>query len=261
MDLTKGYPKDYDGNIEFRTKLLAKAQKDKYIQEVIKETCRQDRLYLFNVLAWTYDPRGKIKNLPFITYNYQDYAILWDAKAVNNDEDNIVEKSRDMGVSWIFVVNDFYDWLFTKEKIEIRWGSRKEDYVDKKGDMDSIFEKFRYLYQHLPSWIMPKGWNIKEHDNFMRLINPETGSSITGESTNSNFGRGGRKYRIRFDEFAFWECDSAAWSACADATNCRTALSTPNGSSSKFALLAKSSGMNIITLHWTLHPKKNIGAY
>ncbi len=254
------YPKDFAANLKFRTDLIQKANESPEYRKVIKDLCRLDRLFFFNVLAWTYNPRKKMSHLPFITYLFQDEAIIWDAECARDQIDNLVEKSRDMGATWMFVVNDFYDWLFCPEKIEIKWGSRKESYVDEKGNMDSIFEKFRYLYRNLPSWLMPEGWNDKEHDNYMRLINPETKSSITGESTNANFARGGRKYRIRFDEFAFWETDVSSWSASADSTNCRTALSTPNGSSNKFALLAKSN-IKKISLHWTRHPEKNIGTY
>ena len=259
------YPKDYQKNLEFRADLLIRAEKDKLLQDSLKEASRQDRLFFFNALAWTYNPRNKINGklvtrLPFITYPFQDKTIIWDAECAENQEDNLVEKSRDMGATWMFIVNDFIDWLFSEEQIEIKWGSRVEDYVDKIGDMQSIFEKIRYLYRNLPPWIMPKGWNASEHDNFMRIINPETGSLLTGESTNPNFARGDRKYRIRFDELAVWKCDQAAWSGTADSTNCRTALSTPNGSSNTYAILAKSN-IKKVTLHWTQHPKKNIGAY
>lgn len=256
------YPKDLHENMAFRALLIERAKHNVELQRMLKGMCAQNRLFYFNVFLFTYDPRrGFLRNVPFITYTFQDNAILWDAQKATNGEDSLYEKSRDMGCTWILVGNDLYDWLFFPEKIEIRWGSRKEDYVDKRGDMDSIFEKFRHALRNMPDWLLPEGFNWKEHDNHMRLINPETGSSITGESTNDQFGRGGRKYRIRFDEFAFWDCDDNAWKACADATNCRTALSTPNGPGNRFAQLAKDPALEKITLHWTLHPLKRKGAY
>ncbi len=256
------YPKEFGLNLRRRAEMLAKAADDKMLREAVIEACIRSRLFFFNMMMYTYDPRlPLIKRVPFITYPFQDDTIMWDAKCGADQEDNLVDKSRDMGVTWMFVGNDLYDWLFSEEKIEIRWGSRKESYVDNRGDMDTIFEKFRYVLRYLPLWMLPDGFCFKEHDNYMRLINPETGSSITGEATNANFGRGGRKLRIRFDEFAFWENDESAWQSAADSTNCRTALSTVNGSANKFAELAQSGNINKRTLHWTLHPKKNKECY
>lgn len=256
------YPKELSDNLIFRSNLLKKAKDNIDLQDALIAECAKDVLFFTNVFVNTYDPRRKeLKDVPFITYPFQDEVMLWDKNIAINQEDNLIEKSRDMGCSWMFVVNDIHDWLFSQQKIEIRWGSRKEDYVDKRGDMDTIFEKFRHIIKFLPYWLLPKGYSDKEHDNHMRLINPETDSSISGESTNANFGRGGRKYRIRFDEFAFWESDQAAWQSAADSTNCRTALSTPNGSSNKFAQLTQNKSIKRKTLHWTLHPEKVKGAY
>ena len=256
------YPKEFRENLKYRLQLIRSAENNPLLQVQLKEQCRRDRLFFYNTFVWTYDPRTSFRKLPFITYPFQDDVILWDADCGINQEDSGVEKSRDMGATWMFTVNDVYDWLFTQTKIETLWGSRKEDYVDKRGDMDSIFEKIRYVVENLPVWMLPTGYNSRAHATHMRLINPATGSAIIGEATNSNFGRGGRKYRIRFDEFAFWgNEDKAAWEGAADCTNARCCISTPNGSSNKSALLLNGEIKNVKTIHWTLHPKKTRGLY
>lgn len=255
------YPKNLSDNLEFRANLIQRAERDLDLRAVLREECRKDVLFFFNAFVFTYDPRRPIiKNIPFITYQYQDDVILWDKQAVIDEEDNLVEKSRDLGCTWIFAINDLHDWLFSGEKIEILWGSWKEEYVDQRGNTKTIFEKFRHALRNLPKWMLPKNFAWGDHDNYMRLLNPETGSLISGESTNSNFGRGGRFYRARLDEFAFWPIDKLAWEGVADSTNCRTALSTPNGASNEFAKLAKSD-INKKSLHWTMHPLKNRGVY
>ena len=71
------------------------------------------------------------------------------------------------------------------------FGSRKEVYVDRIGDPDSIFGKLRLMLDRLPHWMLPQGLNRSEHDNFMRLLNPANGNAITGEA-GDNMGRGGR---------------------------------------------------------------------
>lgn len=263
MGFTKSieYPRTLRENAIYRAELLSAAENDVGLQNLLRETCKRDRLFWFYTFAYTYDPRRpRNRMVPFIPYDFQVETILWDAECSDRGLDSLNEKSRDMGVTWLYVLNDWYDWGFKDDKIAILWGSRKEDLVDKIGDDSTIFEKFRIQNSSTPRWLMPRGMEEKDHDNFMRIINPETGSTIIGESSNANFGRGGRKYRVRFDEFAFWDNDKAAWQSCADVTLCRTAISTPNGASNKFATLAKSD-IQKRTLHWTLHPKKRVGAY
>lgn len=269
MDLR--YPTEFEENLRFRARLLNDARGNRDLQAALKELSRRERLFFFNTFLWTYDPRKAMKKLPFLTYAYQDDIIMWDATRphVQREDggigvDSLVEKSRDMGVTWMFVGNDLYDWIFSEERLEFLWGSRKEQYVDEIGNMDSIFEKFRFAIDNLPKWMLPAGYRKKEHDNYMRLKNPVTDSVIVGEATNNDFGRGGRKYRIRLDEFAFWDCAENAWKSAASSTNCRTALSTPSEKPvNKFAKLAQGTEekIDMRTLHWTLHPEKAIGTY
>ena len=261
MPDTPIYPKTLEDNIPYRAEQIAEGWNTPSSREAFKRMCAHDVLYFFNVFLWTYDPRRPlIKNIPFITYQFQDDTLLWDKQSAIDQVDNLIEKSRDLGCSWMFIGNDLHDWLFHPEKVEILWGSWKEEYVDQRGNMKTIFEKFRHALRNMPPWLLPEGFDWKQHDNYMRLINPATGSIISGESTNPNFGRGGRFYRVRFDEYAFWEHDEDAWKGAADSTNCRTALSTPHGAANKFAKLAKSD-IRKLSLHWTQHPVKNKDVY
>jgi intein/homing endonuclease len=95
-----------------------------------------------------------------------------------------------MGVTWTIVHWLVYHWLFT-EKFSALIGSRKEVEVDNKA-ISSIFGKIRYLIYAQPKWLFPKNFKKKFHDNHMKLINPENGSVLYGESANPNFGRGHR---------------------------------------------------------------------
>lgn len=254
------YPKNLRENIIFRRELINKAKNNPKLQQHLIALARKDVLYFFNVFLFTYDPRVPMVKMPFITYPFQDDVILWDKQMFTQSQDGLIEKSRDMGVTWMLVGNDLHSWLFNTEKFDVLWGSRKEIYIDSRGDMKTIFEKIRYALKNLPTWMLPQGFDFATHDNAMRLVNPQTESLIVGEATNPNFSRGGRFSRVRFDEYAFWESADSAWQAAADATRCRTALSTVNGSGNKFAMLAHSK-IEKRTLHWTQHPQKNPGAY
>ena len=153
-------------------------------------------------------------------------------------------------------------WLNPTGGADFLLGSRIEDYVDKKGDMRTLMQKARYALYKLPRWLWPKGFKAKTHDNFMRLQNPETGSSITGESNNANFSTGGRYAAILFDEFAKWEgTDKSAWTAAGDATPSRIPVSTAFGAAGKFYELVTDPLKDKVRLHWSVHPLKAAGGY
>ena len=261
-EVSPSYPKDFRSNMEFRHKLLLKASTDYLYQAKLKELFFRDILFAFNCFFYTLDVRKRpFHNQPFITYKFQDLVILELQEAITNGHDLPVEKSRDLGMSWIVILLFLHNWLNPVGGADFLCGSRTEDYVDKRGDMRTLLEKFRYALGKLPSWLLPKGYSSKTHDNFMRIINPETGSAITGESNNPNFSTGGRYAGILLDEFAKWK-DTAdlAWMAAGDASPCRIPVSSAFGVGGKFFDLV-CSGIPKLRLHWTLHPEKAANAY
>lgn len=262
------YPKDYRENLAWRRETLLRAKDDLSYREKCKTLFFQDPLYAFNCFFWTFDVRKKPNHhIPFCTYDFQDVVILDLVNSIKtssgtNSQDRLIEKSRDMGVSWIVILVFELLWLNPSGGYDFLLGSRIEDYVDKKGDMRTLFEKARYNLYRLPVWLQPKDFSSKTHDNFMRLINPETGSSITGESNNASFSTGGRYAAILLDEFAKWENnDDKAWTSSGDASPCRVAVSTPWGAAGKFYDLAHDDKIKKHTLHWSLHPEKRLGLY
>ena len=130
----------------------------------------------------TYDPRNSPKGMPttmpFIPFERQCEFIEFIVGCVQDEQSGLIEKSRDMGATWICCALSVWMWLF-KPGISIGWGSRKEILVDKIGDPDSIFQKIRMTIDNLPRWMWPKGFDRKEHTSYMKIINPETGATIT----------------------------------------------------------------------------------
>jgi hypothetical protein len=169
-----------------------------------------------------------------------------------------------MGVSWDILYAFNHYWLFEAGS-DFRVGSRKEDFVDKLNDIDTLLEKIRFNLRRQPLWILPKGFDFDKHAGYMRIINPVNGNAIVGESANEHFGSGGRRKAILLDEFAKWDVGiaDAAWTATADVSKCRLVVSTPVGAANKFAQLSLGTKEKIkkTTLHWTLHPEKSAGAY
>lgn len=180
----------------------------------------------------TYDPRNAgggdtPSTMPFVLFQRQQEYIQFLYALVTAEQSGIVDKSRDMGATWLSCAFSVWLWLF-KPGSSVGWGSRKEDLVDRIGDPDSIFEKMRIIIRNLPPMFWPIGFNERMHFSHMRILNPETGSSITGEA-GSNIGRGGRKLIYFKDESAHYEHPEAIEAALGDNTRIQVDISTPFG--------------------------------
>lgn len=232
-------------------------------REIAIKLSEKDPKFFINNFVFTYDPRGKTRNtrhLPFLLYDFQEKSIDEIVRHIEEEIDLLVDKSRDMGASWILIATLFWGWKFKEWDVLV--GSRKEDYVDKRGDINSLIEKFRYINRMLPDWLQE---SLKEgvSDKSMFIQNPRTKNIVAGESNNQYFGTGGRFKVAVLDEFPKWEqTDESAWVSLGDATPCRIANGTPsNRGMNCHAYKLIEQGIDRISLHWLLHPKKNIGLY
>jgi hypothetical protein len=254
-------PKDLTENTKRRYRLISACGKTPELRVLQYKMCRNDIIYWVNLFAATYDPRKNPSTIPFITYPYEDQLLLDLVESIRSQKDILIEKSRDMGVTWCVVLAFTWFWNFQGEGFDFLVGSRKEQYIDQIGNMDTIMEKVRFLIRNMPTWMRPKNFDFKTHSNYLKIVNPDTKATITGEATNNNFSRSGRRRAIFFDEFAFWECDQQAWRASADASNCRIVVSTPCGFNNQFAKLRHSGSITVKSLHWKLHPEKDQAWY
>lgn len=240
-----------------RAENLDRAIKDVKFRSALVEKARRDPVFFFNQFAWTYDPRPEAKpnHFPFLTYPFQDDYILNLEAAYKGVYDLLTDKSRDMGASWLVLSWIVWHWLFNTS-FNALVGSRKEDLVDN-FQPDSLFGKMDYLIKRLPTWLLPKGFNSDKHRTFCKIINPETGNTIQGESANKDFSRQGRYTVIMLDEFAFWEQADSVWTATGDSSPIRLPVSTPRGKNNKFADLRFGNQIKVVSLHWKLHPHKD----
>jgi hypothetical protein len=249
----------YQEHVVHRAELLYWGSKDREFATAQVRLCDDNPLYFFCNYLWTYDPRTKEKDLPFIPYGFQELDLIpRTIEAIESGHDLVVEKPRDMGASFTILGLVLWGWRF--RGWDFRIGSRKEDYVDMPNVMDALFPKIRYMLYKLPQWMAPPDYRAIRHDSHMKLINPE-GGILVGEATNPNFGRGGRSNATIFDEFAAWQCDSLAWEGAADTTPCRIAISTLGVdvncafNSMRRKLIAEDSP-NLVRLNWRQHPNK-----
>jgi hypothetical protein len=247
-------PKDSEGNRVFRRKMLQLAHQSRSNARDIWRMCARDLLFTVNTFCWTFDPRKPVSALPFITWEFQDdgFDQLLD---VLGKQDLLSEKSRDMGLSWMMLTTLWWSWNFSPDTKSFLMVSRTEDLVDKKNDPDALFWKIDYIIDHLPRFLRPK-----LERNKLTLYNVDTKSSITGASTTSETGRGGRKTAIMLDEFAAVPDGHAMLKSTRDNTNCRLFNSTPQGTANAFYDMAQTD-IRKIRFHWSLHPEKSVGIY
>ena len=154
----------------------------------------------------TQDPRnvelGLPSLIPFVLFPKQVECVEWIIDRWKNRGPGLIEKSRDMGVSWLTVALACTLCLFY-EGMGIGFGSRKEEYVDKIGAPKSLFYKARQFMSSLPVDFRG-GWDKEKHAPHLRISFPETGSNISGES-GDNIGRGDRTSIYFVDEAASLE--------------------------------------------------------
>lgn len=212
------------------------------------------------IIDWgvTFDPRNVERNkpslIPFILFPKQEEWVYWFLERWKNKEPGITEKSRDLGLSWLFTAVSATICMFYKG-VQVGMGSRKEEYVDKKGDPKSLFYKVRQFVYHIPSEFIPT-WNITKHAPHMRIEFPDTLSIITGES-GDGIGRGDRASFYFIDESAHLERPHLIEASLSQTTNCRQDVSTPKGMNNPFARKRHSGKVKVFTLHWRDDPRKD----
>lgn len=254
--IIKNY-KDAHKALAVRYKLLREIHDGKFTTTEIAYLCKNDIFFWLENFCYTFDPRpGTLRNLPFYPYDFQKDLIQKVVHSINNEKDLHIDKSRDMGVTWCILYVFQWFWQF-HNGYNFHMGSKKQDNVDIIGDPSTLFGKLRYNIKLQPGWLMPEGFTARKHASLLKIVNPQNNNTITGESSNPEFSRSGRYSAVFFDEFAFWNYDYEAWSAAADSTTARLAVSTPFGKFNKFADIKFNADIAKLSLHWALHPLKD----
>lgn len=187
------------GNLLFRKKCLELALESEDFAEQFWIMCSRDLLFFVNTFVFTYDPRlvpFKIPEIPFNTYEYQDVAFDRIKTAIEDGYDQLTEKSRAMGATWMYLV--VFVWMFMFcPYAAFRLLSRNEDLVDKDEDPDSLFWKVLFALEHLPRFLRPETNYVHLH-----IKNYDNKATIDGCTTTSDTARGGRCTALFPDEFA-----------------------------------------------------------
>lgn len=251
------YVPDWTENFLYRIRVQDKCQSDLDAREIIKVYCKSSILYFANVFCWSYDPRRHPrKRTPFCTYDYQDDVLTWMLWLIRYGRSGVLEKSRDMGASWMAVVVAAWLALFFDD-MEVLFMSMRQEDVDDRG-MKSLLGKVRFLLNNLPEW-MRCGWqeNMPNIDTIMSIVFPGSHSTVNGILSRGTAGRSGRATVCFPDEFAFVEDSEHVLGALSELSDAKIYMSTPAGPFGAFYEMASDPATLKKTLHWSLHPLKN----
>ncbi len=265
-------PQDPTANLEYRVKLLKKAERDTVLQNDLLAASRESLIFWVDTFAFTYhqfeiNPEtGKSYPSnhpwhPFVLWPVQRDLMLALLNAFETGHDILVSKSRDMGASWCCLA--FLHWLWlTKPDKQLREMSRIEDYVDSNSSK-SLMWKHDALNQHLPDWMRPPDVLERGKGNrtLLRLHNALNGSTIGGESTNKYAMSGDRCAALLLDEFSKCEAGDKIRTATADVTPCRIVNSTPSGIGTAYSEWKNSGQIAVFPLMFYEHPVKGKGRF
>lgn len=231
--------------------------------QAIKEwnRCKVDDKYFIYNYCHTIDTR-KQENKIFVMKPWPHLLNLIDElnKAVKEGYNVIIEKSRDMGISWTIMGWQLHKALFTEGWMSLNI-SRKETEVEDSGKTPkSLFGRLDFMNSRLPSFL-----KMRVDNPFLTFKVKSNNSYISGESANENAGRDMQYSFILIDEAGMIAVLDEMWKSVSNSSNCIVLNSTPPkmGKEHKFGQLRfmKTDGgeqaFKVLSYHWKQHPDKN----
>lgn len=274
---TNDWPIDYSRVLAWRARKLQLFKEQPAKLEAAKSYYKDRPIEFINHWCDTHDPRNAGRRdeqgrplpvvLPLILFLRQDELVQFVMQCLAEEAGGLIEKSRDMGATWICCSISNWMWLFW-EGSAIGWGSATALKLDQLGDPSTIFEKLRLQINGFPACFKPKGLVRDKHLLRQRLINPSNGSVISGE-IGDNIGRGGRTRVYFVDEAAWLEHPEAVESALSDNTRVRIDMSSVSGLGTVFYRSRKGGKdwvkgeklardrVNVFVMDWSQHPGKS----
>lgn len=271
MTFYERVPRTFRENIAYRVRMRERAVCDTGFRRALIQACRDDVLFFFSAFCWLYEPRPRKgangrelpKMIPFIPWEHQIPAVQHMVASLGYN-DIAVFKSRGEGFSWISVLLALHNWLF-EDMAKVGLVSNTEKKSDDPGNLDSLLAKVDWELSRLPEWMAgEKGVHWDRNKAEHSLVNLRNGSQINAFAATSDAGRAGRYKWFLCDELAFWDAgkDRKFMESVRESTDCRLAISTPNGNSGAFYdMVHVPSSTDRIRVHWVDNPYKNRGLY
>jgi hypothetical protein len=221
--------------------------KKELVRELVK--CGKDPIYFIdNYCKIAHPQRGQIA---FKTWDFQKDLL----QKFNDYRNNVILKSRQMGISTITAAYVSWMLLFHRDKNILVIAT-------KFSTASNLVKKVKAMIKFLPPWFDQMSTIAIDNRSSFVLSN---GSEIKATSTSADAGRSEALSLLVIDEAAHIEGFSDLWTALqptmAAGGRC-IALSSPNGVGNWFhqTYVAADSGENDFhptILHWTLHPERD----
>lgn len=252
---------NYTAVFKQRLDRLNRIRKDPSILPELMAYYRDHPADFINDWGTTSDPRLVGKGLPsvvpFLLFDRQREMIDYIVRKWKNGEPGLIEKSRDVGASWVSMALACTLCLFNHGLV-IGFGSRKEEYVDMKGSPKSLFWKGREFVKRLPREF--RGSWIESDSPFLRIGFKDTESFITGEA-GDGIGRGDRTAIYLIDEAAYLERPELIDYSLSATTDCRIDMSSVNGMNNPFAEKRHGGRVEVFSFRWEQDPRKDQAWY
>lgn len=221
-----------------RLSLLMAAAMDPVLQAHFRTRCAEDPFFWFDNFAWTYNGKKSPQNVPFVPWDFQRdviKAFLGIGKHGRDEQGLLwplgIDKSRDLGLTWVLVGCAFQDWSF-HPGADYGLMTRSGTDLDSKS-RNSLFGKLDFLLKMSPSWLLPK--YERRRMPAPVLFNEDTGAAIEGSRTVPDAFRGGRHRRTIVDEAASVPKLGSIMESLDDVTPAPVLVSTPKGRGNYFA--------------------------
>lgn len=219
------------------------------IREIVKKEyvkCALDSVHFFKKYCYISHPKkGRIL---FNLYPFQE-NVLYDFKEHNY---NIINKSRQLGISTLAAGYALHTMLFNKNKTILCIATKQET-------AKGMVEKVQFMYDNLPAWL--KG-NKKPKSNNKLSLQLANGSQIIATSAASDAGRSYAVSVLIIDEAAFIEGIDKIYTSIKPTIatgGSILALSSPNGVNNWFhkTYTDVRNDFNKIELKWNVHPDRD----
>jgi hypothetical protein len=196
-------PRDPIANVKWRIACRERALEDIEFRDALWQACMDDVLFFMAFACWGYDPRARIKVVPFIPHAHQEDVFIGIDGAIDDasDEDKsitvVLDKARAQGGTFGYLWIDLRRWLRDR-MFSAGYVTRNEDLVDSKTDSNTVLWKIQWAIDMLPVWMQPDyERNLGQHT----FINKEIGSLLRGYAAGQDVAAGGRATVFTPDEF------------------------------------------------------------
>ena len=204
------------------------------------------------------EDNGEFRKIHFNLRNYQIRAINEMFSMTNRSKNILIEKTRQIGLSWLMAAVYSYIILFrTNEQLLVL--GKKEEFIDSAElNPNTLMGKIKFILENFENKAMKAYTRRVIRFHYMHISNKILGTICTGESSASKSGRGTTMGWVWWDETAFTEHDREIFASISPNSRRLVLLSTANGKNTLFYHIKKeieegniSNRWHKIRLHWS----------